>query len=62
MMIYIGRLPKCGCVVAATIDADDVGEMARNGYLIETVTAESVQVPGCKCAARAALSTVSGGE
>lgn len=50
--IYLGRLPKCGCVVAATIDAEDVGEMARNGYLIETVMAQTVEVSGCKCASK----------
>lgn len=46
--IYVGRL-FCGCAVAATIDADDVAEMARNGYFIETVYAATVQVGGCDC-------------
>ena len=47
--IFIGRL-ACGCAVAASIDPDDVGEMARNGYFIETVDTESsVQIAGCQC-------------
>ncbi|HEX5704838.1 MAG TPA: hypothetical protein VFX97_16690 [Pyrinomonadaceae bacterium] len=47
--IYVGRL-SCGCAVAATIDPDDVAEMARNGYSIETVDAEYVEISGCQCA------------
>lgn len=46
--IYVGRL-SCGCAVAATIDPDDVAEMARNGYAIETVDTASVQIAGCTC-------------
>lgn len=47
--IYVGKLPACGCVVAACLAPEDVAEMARNGYFIETVKRESVAVPGCKC-------------
>lgn len=46
--IYVGRLP-CGCAVAASIDPEDVAEMARDGYEIETVNRETVEVPGCQC-------------
>lgn len=46
--IYVGRL-GCGCAVAATIDADDLAEMARDGYFIETVDAAYVQIAGCQC-------------
>lgn len=49
--IYVGRL-ACGCAVAACRDPEDVAEMARNGYFIETVDRESVEIAGCKCEAQ----------
>lgn len=46
--IYIGKKP-CGCIVAATLDPDDIADMARDGLIIETVDRRSVEVKRCEC-------------
>jgi hypothetical protein len=46
--IYVGRL-DCGCIVAASLEADGVLAMAKRGLKIETVDAEYVEVGLCRC-------------
>lgn len=46
--IYIGK-KQCGCIAAATLDPDDLPDMARDGLIIETVDAQFVEVAPCEC-------------
>lgn len=57
---YIGR-KKCGCVVAARVDADyrggeavaaDVADFIKSGYTVERVTTEEARtlLHRCRCA------------